>query len=238
VNIKAVFFDYDDTLIDANSARNHARRTVATRVAQNHGLNEALVLEAIKNVETRMEANGVFDRRIWFREMANSLGIVLNPGEINELVRIYWNSWSSESRVFSDVIPTLKALKRCGYVVGLITNTDGEPGLKRGRINRDGILNLFDVVIIAGDDTEQVKPSPQPFLEALKIINIKGNEAIYVGDKPGSDIPGAKAVGMYTVLIDRYGLLVPDLINPKPDYIIKSLLDLSRLLRHCGDNAY
>ncbi len=238
MNIKAVFFDYDDTLIDANSARNHARRTVATRVAQNHGLNEALVLEAIKNVETRMEANGVFDRRIWFREMANSLGIVLNPGEINELVRIYWNSWSSESRVFSDVIPTLKALKRCGYVVGLITNTDGEPGLKRGRINRDGILNLFDVVIIAGDDTEQVKPSPQPFLEALKIINIKGNEAIYVGDKPGSDIPGAKAVGMYTVLIDRYGLLVPDLINPKPDYIIKSLLDLSRLLRRCGDNAY
>jgi len=43
---------------------------------------------------------------------------------------------------------------------------------------------------------------------------------------------------MYTVLIDRYGLPVPDLINPKPDYIIKSLLDLSRLLRHCGDNAY
>ena len=238
MNIKAVFFDYDDTLIDANSARNHARRTVATRVAQNHGLNETLVLEAIKNVETRMEANGVFDRRIWFREMANSLGIMLSLGEINELVRIYWDSWSLRSKVFPDVIPTLKALKRCGYVIGLITNTDGEPGLKRERINRDGILNLFDVVIIAGDDTEQVKPSPQPFLEALKIVNIKGNEAIYVGDKPGSDIPGAKAAGMYTVLIDRYGLLVPDLINPKPDYIIKSLLDLSRLLRHCGDNAY
>jgi len=238
VNIKAVFFDYDDTLIDANSARNHARRTVATRVAQNHGLNEALVLEAIKNVEARMEASGIFDRRIWFREMANSLGIMLSLGEINELVRIYWDSWSLRSKVFPDVIPTLKALKRCGYVIGLITNTDGEPGLKRERINRDGILNLFDVVIIAGDDTEQVKPSPQPFLEALKIVNIKGNEAIYVGDKPGSDIPGAKAAGMYTVLIDRYGLLVPDLINPKPDYIIKSLLDLSRLLRHCGDNAY
>lgn len=238
MNIKAVFFDYDDTLIDANSARNHARRTVATRVAQNHGLNEALVLEAIKNVEARMEASGIFDRRIWFREMANSLGIMLSLGEINELVRIYWDSWSLRSKVFPDVIPTLKALKRCGYVIGLITNTDGEPGLKRERINRDGILNLFDVVIIAGDDTEQVKPSPQPFLEALKIVNIKGNEAIYVGDKPGSDIPGAKAAGMYTVLIDRYGLLVPDLINPKPDYIIKSLLDLSRLLRHCGDNAY
>jgi haloacid dehalogenase superfamily, subfamily IA, variant 1 with third motif having Dx(3-4)D or Dx(3-4)E len=238
VNIKAVFFDYDDTLIDAHSARNHARRTVATRVAQNHGLNEALVLEAIKNVEARMEASGIFDRRIWFREMANSLGIMLSLGEINELVRIYWDSWSLRSKVFPDVIPTLKALKKCGYVIGLITNTDGELGLKRNRINRDGILNLFDVVIIAGDDTEQVKPSPQPFLEALKIVNIKGNEAIYVGDKPGSDIPGAKAAGMYTVLIDRYGLLVPDLINPKPDYIIKSLLDLSRLLRHCGDNAY
>jgi putative hydrolase of the HAD superfamily len=196
------------------------------------------VLEAIKNVEARMEASGIFDRRIWFREMANSLGIMLSLGEINELVRIYWDSWSLRSKVFPDVIPTLKALKRCGYVIGLITNTDGEPGLKRERINRDGILNLFDVVIIAGDDTEQVKPSPQPFLEALKIVNIKGNEAIYVGDKPGSDIPGAKAAGMYTVLIDRYGLLVPDLINPKPDYIIKSLLDLSRLLRHCGDNAY
>ncbi|KUO82215.1 MAG: hypothetical protein AT714_03185 [Vulcanisaeta sp. OSP_8] len=196
------------------------------------------MLEAIKNVEARMEASGIFDRRIWFREMANSLGIMLSLGEINELVRIYWDSWSLRSKVFPDVIPTLKALKKCGYVIGLITNTDGELGLKRNRINRDGILNLFDVVIIAGDDTEQVKPSPQPFLEALKIINIKGNEAIYVGDKPGSDIPGAKAAGMYTVLIDRYGLLVPDLINPKPDYIIKSLLDLSRLLRHCGDNAY
>jgi putative hydrolase of the HAD superfamily len=234
VNIKAVFFDYDDTLMDVSNAREYARHTIAIKISRSYGLDDALVLRTIKDVETQMEINGVFDRKLWFKEVANLLSIKLSPNEISELVRIYWDTWSSRSKVFPDVIPTLKALKRCGYVVGLITNTDGEPGLKRGRINRDGILNLFDVVIIAGDDTEQVKPSPQPFLEALKIINIKGNEAIYVGDKPGSDIPGAKAVGMCTVIIDRYGLLKPDSISPKPDYIIRSLLELLELLM-CDD---
>lgn len=234
MNIKAVFFDYDDTLMDVSNAREYARHTIAIKISRSYGLDDALVLRTIKDVETQMEINGVFDRKLWFKEVANLLRIKLSPNEISELVRIYWDTWSSRSMLFPDTIPALRALKTCGYTVGLITNTDGEPELKRNRINKDGMLNLFDMVIIAGDDTEQVKPSPQPFLKALEIMKIKGNEALYVGDKPNSDIPGAKAVGMYTVLIDRYGLLKPDSISPKPDYIIRSLLELLELLM-CND---
>ncbi|WP_054853020.1 HAD-IA family hydrolase [Vulcanisaeta distributa] len=234
ISVNAVLFDYDDTLIDAREARDNARRAVIDFLSLVSGLDKSHVLDVFMNIERQMEAIGQFNRRVWFREVASVLGgIRLSDHEVNELVKMYWDSWRSGSRLFSDVLPTLAKLRRCGLRLGIITNTDGEPGLKRDRIRKDGVYELFDLVIIAGDDTKHVKPHPEPFMKALQVLDMRGNEVIYIGDNVGIDVPGAKAAGMRVGIINRYNTVDPGITNYKdvrPDFIIQSLTELLQLI--------
>ncbi|GAB6947974.1 HAD-IA family hydrolase [Vulcanisaeta sp. JCM 16161] len=234
VNVKALLFDYDDTIMDVSEARSYARQVIAHELSLITNFSVEHILGIIRNIEIRMESIGQFDRRIWFREVVKTLGVEFGSDEINRLVKIYWDSWRSKSRLFPDVMPTLGELRRCGLRLGIVTNTDGEPGLKRDRIRKDGVYELFDVIVVAGDDTSHVKPHPEPFIRALQILNMRGNEAIYVGDRISTDVPGAKAVGMYTGIIDRYNNIVPgfnEYGNSGPDFVIHSLLELLQMLK-------
>lgn len=231
-SVRIVLFDYDDTLVDVGKARDFARRVVAGRISSLMGVDESVVLNVIRDVEGRMESLGLFDRRVWFERATAELGIKLGIDLINELVRVYWDSWSSRSRLFPETLSVLRQLRACGYRLGIVTNTDGEPGLKRGRIRRDGVHDFFDIIIVAGDDTEHVKPHPEPFIKALQMLGVEGREAVYVGDRVSTDVPGAKAAGMYTVIADRSGSLDIDELSgdSRPDFIINSLSDLPRIL--------
>lgn len=235
-SVRAVLFDYDDTIVDVSEARKYARQVVAGELSLITGLSQYEVLRALSDVESRMESIGQFNRRVWFREVINALGAQLSDDYIDGLVKDYWRAWRLRSRLFPDTLPTITALRGCGLRLGIITNTDGEPGLKRDRINGDGVGDLFDIVIVAGDDTEHVKPHPEPFIRALHILNMSGDEVLYVGDRLEVDVPGAKAVGMHVALIDRHNTLNAEtnyISGPRPDLILHELTELIGLLG-CG----
>lgn len=50
-------------------------------------------------------------------------------------------------------------------------------------------------------DREWVKPEPAPFFAAIELLNLKPEEIVYVGDRVDTDIEGARAVGMKTILV-------------------------------------
>ena len=62
---------------------------------------------------------------------------------------------------------------------------------------------VFDVVVTF-DDTRERKPSPAPFREALRRLELTAAEALMVGDWPERDVVGAKGLGIKTVFA-RYG---------------------------------
>jgi putative hydrolase of the HAD superfamily len=102
--------------------------------------------------------------------------------------------------------------------------------MKMRRIRNALPTELFSVIIIAGEDTMELKPSPEPFNLALKKLGLNGYESMYIGDDPNHDIAGAKAVNMITAILKStpnnkdYGSL-------KPDIEIRSLRELLKLLR-------
>ncbi|GAB6945503.1 HAD family hydrolase [Vulcanisaeta sp. JCM 14467] len=233
INVKAVLFDYDDTIMDVSEARSYAKQVIARELSLTTNLDQEHILRVIKDVETRMESIGQFDRRVWFMKVANILGTNLDNDYINELVRVYWSSWRLKSRLFPDVMSTLSRLRRCGFRLGIVTNTDGEPGLKRDRIRRDGVEGLFDLIVVAGDDTTHVKPHPEPFIRALQILDMSGDEVVYIGDRVSTDVPGAKAAGMYVGIIDRSGAVSFGIYGQgvsSPDFVFHSLPELLQLL--------
>ncbi|MGC8543944.1 MAG: HAD family hydrolase, partial [Vulcanisaeta sp.] len=63
MKVKAVLFDYDDTLMDVNDAREYARESVAVRISEMCGIDKALIMSALKDTEAHMESLGIFNRK-------------------------------------------------------------------------------------------------------------------------------------------------------------------------------
>jgi len=61
---------------------------------------------------------------------------------------------------------------------------------------------------------------------ALRKLQLKPPEAVHVGDKPFTDIKGAKALGIITVLIRRK----PWKEYVKPDFTLDNLIQLKSIL--------
>ncbi len=219
VEVKAVLFDFDDTLMHVEDGRRSAREAVATAVASLHGVSMEETSTMLEYIENRMEARRLFDRRAWFLDLLDRLGVrEERQGEVLGLVKMYWDSWIRHSKPFPDAETLIKSL-RPSRRLGIVANTDGIPGFKRARMEASGLLHYFDVVVVAGDDTEETKPDSAPFLLAAELLGVEAEDCLYVGDR-ASDVLGAVTAGMSAVLVrseDHTSL---------PHLRIKTLLEL------------
>ncbi|GGP20950.1 phosphoglycolate phosphatase 1 [Thermocladium modestius] len=232
--IRCALFDFDDTLVDSNPARECARRAVASELSSLTGIDSKIIDSVILEIEQKMEVSNIFNRNIWWRSVAKAIGVSIGEEQENGLTSLYWSKWIEGSRAFRDAIYALPELDKCGVVLGMIANDDGTPGYKRRRIERSDIpLDLFKLILIAGDDVPQEKPDPAPFSKALSILGMDPKACLYVGDKPYADVPGAKKVGMWTAIVKRgpIGDLLHMADEAKPSFVIGSLNELINILQ-------
>ena len=132
---------------------------------------------------------------------------------------------------FSDSESTLRRLRKAGMKLAVVSDSDGTPGMKRKRIRRLPFHKLFDTVIVAGEDTPMVKPSKAPFLLVAKRLRVPPAHCAYVGDNPTTDIEGAKAAGMLTILVKRRKYMVlGGLRASRPNHLVASLREIPRVL--------
>ena len=100
--------------------------------------------------------------------------------------------------------PTFQGLIAKGLKLGLVSN-----GFKRDLDHVLGELKLekwFDAIVCI-DSCNCAKPDKRIFFYALNKLEIKPNEALFVGDSIPQDYNGALRVGIKPYLIDREGKL-------------------------------
>jgi putative hydrolase of the HAD superfamily len=102
--------------------------------------------------------------------------------------------------VFPDVIEVLNILKAKRYRLGLISNYDASLWQTLEDLHLKDYFNPIVISVEAGFE----KPHPGIFQLALKQVELKPEECVFVGDNPVSDAKGAAAIGMGSILIDRY----------------------------------
>ena len=102
-------------------------------------------------------------------------------------------------QVYSDVLPTVEALKAQGYVLGVISDW----GIALGPILRQLHLTRYFDCLVVSALTRHAKPSPQLYDLALQRANAIADYTIHIGDSYIHDVLGARAVGITPVLIDR-----------------------------------
>lgn len=74
----------------------------------------------------------------------------------------------------------LHFLKKRGFQLGLVTGTARHEAEK---ILPKRLLKLFDVTI-TGNDVKKGKPHPEPYLSALKKLNVRPREAVVIENAP------------------------------------------------------
>jgi putative hydrolase of the HAD superfamily len=127
--------------------------------------------------------------------------------------------------LFDDVQPALDMLAR-SHRLAVVTN--GASDAQREKIKATGLDVYFEAVVIS-TEIGYGKPDVEPFRRALTELGASAGEAICVGVSPRRDVAGARAAGLYTILLDRGGAVAPER-GAGPDRIIDTLVELPELL--------
>ena len=126
-----------------------------------------------------------------------------------------------------DTINVLRGLHG-KYKLGLVSNF-AIPECASRLLDKFGLTEFFDVVLVSGAINKR-KPGSEIFERALKALGVNSSETVFVGDMLDLDVKGAKNVGMKAVLIERRPS--EDILNVKPDRVIKSLRELFLMLEN------
>ena len=189
--IKAVFFDFDDTLDN---------RDAAFRVGLSAFLTYYYPSLSEEEVTARREEMFYFQRGhygeiIYYRDM---LAHFLEkwppevPTDVPTAYRRMIAAFAAAGQPHPDVYDTLIALRQRGYLTGIITNgTARTQGLK---IDHSCLRHYVDLVVLAGEEGIQ-KPDVRIFRMAASRLGVAPTACLFVGDHPTNDLAGARAAG-------------------------------------------
>ena len=246
-NILGVVFDLDNTLLQSRRGAAEGLGVAASLISQElrkHGqpFSKLQVLRKLNVIERERRAplsglvpRNLYDRDNWWKLLLKNLhlGHIQGPW-IHETTLRYWQAYQGSSPPFPDAEATVRKLKTSGYRLGIVSDSDGTRGMKEKRVNAVPFRNLFETAVVAGEDTPKVKPSKAPFRLVARRLELLPASLAYVGDNPQTDIKGAQAIGMTTILVKRkaYRVLVtgPDPPDPTPTFQIKSLKEVPRII--------
>jgi len=206
-----VLFDLGDTL--GTHTPSYAK--IYHEVCQLHNVHieEAAIAEASREVfdelgrdtgqmvfEASREADAQYYEHV-NRKILARVG-VFDPTLISRIHSAVTDQFESPEHftLFTDTLPTLKALRSQGYRIGLVSNWSWN---LVSLCERLALAPYFEH-IVASSHVGAAKPHPKIFQFALNQFLVAPYQAVYVGNDPIADIAGATAVGIHTILIDRY----------------------------------
>lgn len=199
MTLKAVLFDFDDTIGDREKYARAAYEEALEKISDISGLEKEAVLQAcmVYDQQGNTDKNYVSDR------IEREFGICLKDCTESHDFNEWWeaNLWRF-TVVFENAEKTLKAIREKGYLTGIVTN--GSAYGQNLKLERSGLKDMFDAVVVSGDFGVH-KPDPAIFREAAKRLNVSCEECMFVGDTFPKDILGAGRAGMKPVWIWTHG---------------------------------
>ncbi len=205
--VKAVFFDFGDTLVTLSPAKEELFVSAARSLGLEIGL--AAVKRAYQTVDfhSKYSSVQVTDRESFYEnyneELCEALGISSYSGKLKPALTAQFKQ-HRRWELMEDAAEVLRRLNQRGLPLALIANWDSNLSSLTEQL---GIRQFFSVIVssqVAGVE----KPDPAIFQRALDGLSLtaKTHQILYVGNEYRADVLGARAAGLTPVLIDRSGV--------------------------------
>ena len=219
--IKAVIFDLDNTLIDFMTMKKVCIDAAITAM-----IGAGLSIEKEKATAMMFklyDKYGMEDKSI-FQRFLKKLSKKIDYEILASGIVAYRRVRTGYLEPYPHVQQVLFELKRRGIKLAIVSDA---PRLKAWiRLVSMKLNNFFDIVV-AFEDTKELKPSKKPFLFAFRKLKLKPQECLMVGDRPEKDIKGAKELGMVTCFA-KYGNAKAE--SGEADYIINDIKELIEIV--------
>jgi putative hydrolase of the HAD superfamily len=236
--VRGVTFDFWDTLVGVDPGRGIRDAQIAAFAAvleedgqarPGHALGEAFDANWQEFEVAWARNTGQYTPADATEFIAGRVGVHLHPALRDELVATFERTGELAALHPSPgAQECLEKLAASGVKLGIVCDVGLilSPVLRR-RLHEFGLLRLFDGWSFS-DETDVFKPRPEAFMVALDQMGVAPDEAAHIGDNPGTDVAGARALGMrafrYAGLMDRGDGDVA------PDAVVRDLRDLPGLL--------
>lgn len=177
---RAVLFDLDGTLIDTATDMLLTLRQLADEHQQPHNINiadyrgfithgSAALIESIFGQPPKVERDRLQQRYL----------------------KLYQQNLNQNTHLFEGVGDLLNHLNAAAIPWGIATN-------KPGWLAKPIVAHLPELsasqVLICADEVGHSKPHPEPIHQALKVVQVKAQDTLYLGDAE-SDVLAAHAAG-------------------------------------------
>jgi HAD superfamily hydrolase (TIGR01509 family) len=209
--LKAIIFDFDGVLADSMPYHAHAWKLAFEKAGVEINKDDIYEIEGSNHV-------GII--QLMFQKMDKSP----QPHQFDEIAQEKRKIFSQIANLknFEDMDKCLSQLKN-KFKLAVVSGAD-----KNAVFNMVGRFypDVFDV-IVTGEDVDNGKPSPEPYLKALGLLNVEKNECIVVENAP-LGVNSAKNAGLYCVAVPTY--VDPDKLD-KADVVVKDHSGLKKYLQ-------
>lgn len=175
MSLKAVFFDFSGVIVN------------------DEDINQELIAEILLNENLRADndeyiqyCRGRSDRAC-LKDILTNRGRILPDEYLDKLLQTKAQGYRqrvarlTELPVAPHLVEFLTQLKAQNIAVGLVTGaTRSEVEYVLNKIE----LGQYFATIVAGDDLEQSKPEPEPYLLAAKKLQLQPSECLAIEDNP------------------------------------------------------
>jgi pyrophosphatase PpaX len=210
LNINAILFDLDGTLVDTKN----------------------LIITSFQRASEE-----VLGKKIPAEKILPLIGIPLSkqvetiaPGYGEELMRSYReiNDMLHDELIayFDGTREMLEELKAQGKKLGVVTSKRKQPAIEA--LKTYNLQHYFEFVV-GMEETKRHKPEPEPLLLGAELLGATGEPCVYVGDSP-YDMQAGVAANMYTIAA-LWGMFTRDeLIKAGAQFEAKAPLELPNII--------
>jgi len=228
--IKAVIFDFGDTL----ALSNHARKSIdhvglGWTIFKHNGFpgrkTDYLVARKKADKIYSLQKSEKHKPGHYYSVIASEANWKIPFSLCKKMDDEYYEIFIQLLTLDPDGVRLIKTLKKKGYFVGIISNGHRRnviPILRRYRLDKS-----FDTILISFDIKSQ-KNELKPFKKLLRDYRFSPKEVLMVGDRLDEDIRAGE-LGIHTAWIKREKRYQSG-IERKPDYTVTSLREVERII--------
>ena len=126
---------------------------------------------------------------------------------------------------YPNTLLTLQALTKKGVAIAAVTSRFSDQ--LKATLKFAGVDKYFKV-IVTPQEVKNPKPDPESIFKVLKVLKVKADRAVFIGDSP-VDIEAGKNAKVKTIAA-LYGFHGERLLEAKPDYVIADIQEIIPLI--------